>query len=55
MPEPLTVVGTGLAILGSRELLNKLLGPSADYIGGEISELVKKCNINLDKIFRLPT
>ena len=46
-----TVVGTGLAILGSKDLLIKLLGPSADYVGGEVKGFVEKCNINLDGIF----
>lgn len=51
MPEPLTIAGAGLAILGSKDVLTKLLGPTADYIGGEMSGLVQKCNINLDNIF----
>lgn len=45
------IVGTGLAILGSKELLIKILGPSADYVGGEIKTFVEKCNVNLDGIF----
>ncbi|MDX8128321.1 hypothetical protein QLH52_13575 [Methylomonas sp. OY6] len=40
-------VGTGLAVLGSKEILDKLLGPSADYIGNETKNLIAKCNINL--------
>lgn len=50
--EPTTAVGTGLAILGSKDILLKLLGPTADYVGGEIQGLVAKCNINLDNIFK---
>lgn len=34
-------------------ILNKLLGPTADYIGGEARGLVEKCNINLDRIFSI--
>jgi hypothetical protein len=49
--DPVTVAGTGLAILGSKELLGRLLGPSADYLGGEVSTFVQKCNINLDSVF----
>jgi hypothetical protein len=49
--DPLTVVGTGLAVLGSKDILNKLLGPTADYVGGEVKGLVEKCNINLDNVF----
>lgn len=50
MPEPLTVAGAGLAVLGSKDILTKLLGPTADYIGGEIKGFVDKCNINLDSV-----
>jgi len=49
--DPLTITGAGLAVLGSKELLLKLLGPSADYLGGEISDFVQKCNVNLDSVF----
>ena len=30
MVDPLTLAGTGLAVLGSKDILNKLLGPTAD-------------------------
>ena len=49
--EPITTVGAGLAILGSKDILNKILGPTADYIGTEAQGFVQKCNINLDNIF----
>lgn len=49
--DPLTVAGTGLAILGSKDILTKVLGPSADYVGGELRGLIEKCNINLDQVF----
>ena len=49
--EPTTAIGTGLAIIGSKDLLTKLLGPTADYVGGEVKNFVDKCNINLDSIF----
>lgn len=52
MVDPLTTVGAGLAVLGSKDLLNKVLGPTADYIGGEIKNLVERCNINLDNVFK---
>lgn len=50
-----TAVGTGAAVLGSKELLGKLLGPTADYLGGEIKNFAQKCNVNLDNIFRKAT
>ncbi len=46
-----TTITTVAAILSSKELLQKILGPSADYIGGEIKNLIEKCNINLGNIF----
>lgn len=51
MVDPITSIAAGLGILGSKDILNKLLGPTADYIGGEIKNLVEKCNINLNDIF----
>lgn len=46
-----TLIGT--TVLGSRESLNRLLGPTADYIGDELLTLVKRCNINLEKVFQI--
>ena len=53
--DPHEIVGVGLAVLGSREILNKLLGPSAEYIGEKARGLVEKCDINLDNIFKKAT
>ena len=50
--EPLTVAGTGMALFASKEVLEKLLGPTADYIGQRAKGLVEKCDINLDNIFK---
>lgn len=50
--DPLTAVGGGLAVLGSKEILTKLLGPTADYIGGKTKGLVEKMDINIDNIFK---
>ena len=52
MVDPVTTVAAGLAVLGSKELLVKLLGPTADYVGGELRDFAQKCNINLDNVFR---
>lgn len=51
-PVSATVVGGGLAVLASKDLLNKLLGPSADYIGGEAKNFVEKQHHNVNRIFR---
>ncbi|MGB6067279.1 MAG: hypothetical protein WBG50_20935 [Desulfomonilaceae bacterium] len=48
--------GTGLSILGtalgSAKLLEKLLGPTADYLGGEIRSYAEKGVHNLGRIFK---
>ena len=54
--DPLTIIGTtGLAVLGTKDLLIKLLGPTADYVGGEVAGFVEKCNVNLDSVFSRAT
>lgn len=45
-------VGTGLTVLGSKDLLLKVLGPTADYLGEKTLGLTKKAGINLSKIFK---
>jgi hypothetical protein len=52
MTDPLTIAGAGLTVLGSKDLLNKLLGPTADYLGGELKNFVEQCNVNLDNVFQ---
>lgn len=49
--DPISTVGAGLAVIGSKDILVKILGPTADYVGGELKGLVEKCNLNLDSIF----
>lgn len=46
-----SAVGAGLAVLASKEVLNKLLGPTAEYVGGEMKNFVEKCNVNIGNIF----
>ena len=49
--DPISTVGAGLAVIGSKDILVKILGPTADYVGGEVKNFVAKCNVNLDNIF----
>jgi hypothetical protein len=46
---------TGIAVVGgaiaSKDVLLKVLGPSAEYVGGELKNLVQRCNINLSDVF----
>lgn len=49
--DPISTVGAGLAVIGSKDILVKILGPTADYVGGEVKNFVTKCNVNLDNIF----
>lgn len=44
-------IGTGLAIIGGKELIFKVAGPTADYIGNETKTLVEKSCRNLKRIF----
>jgi hypothetical protein len=46
-----TGIGAGLALYGGKDLLLKLLGPTADYFGEEIKNNVEKQNENLKRIF----
>lgn len=50
--EATTFVGAGLAAYASKDVITKLLGPTADYLGDELAGLVDKCNINLGDIFK---
>ncbi len=49
--EPVTTLSAGLVVIGSKDILNKILGPTAEYLGSEMKGLVQKCNLNLDNIF----
>jgi hypothetical protein len=48
-------IETGVAVVGgaiaSKDVLLKVLGPTADYVGGELKNLVQRCNINLSDVF----
>ena len=49
--EPSTAIGAGLAILGTKEIIQKILGPTADYIGQELRNYTEKGAKNLKNIF----
>jgi len=46
-------LGTGLALFGSAEIVGKLLGPTADYIGEGVKELAQKSTQNVKNIFSI--
>jgi len=46
-------LGAGLAVLGSKDLLNKLLGPTCDYLGEQTKDFVRKRHENVAKIFQV--
>jgi len=48
-------IGTGLSIVGSARLLERLLGPTADYIGEGIKGWTEKRVANVDRILRYAT
>lgn len=40
-------LGSGLALLGSAKLIEKLLGPTCEYLGQNIQQLTKRMHDNL--------
>jgi hypothetical protein len=46
------VARTAVVAWASKDLAAKILGPTAEYLGGEIARFAERCNINLDRIFR---
>jgi hypothetical protein len=45
-------IGTGIALLGSAKVLEKVLGPTAEYLGTGIQTFAKKRVENIASIFR---
>ena len=52
MIDPIGTLETGLIVWASKDLIGKLLGKTADYLGDELENCVKKCNINLNNVFK---
>ncbi|NQT55581.1 MAG: hypothetical protein HQ551_05070 [Desulfobacteraceae bacterium] len=44
-------IGTGLALFGSAQLVQKLLGPTAEYLGEGLRDLAQKRILNIRQIF----
>jgi len=52
MPEPITTIGLGAVVAYlSKDGLNKMLGPTADYLGESFRDFAKKRSENVGKIF----
>ncbi|ABV87484.1 hypothetical protein [Shewanella pealeana] len=52
MPEPITTVGLGaIAAYLGKDGIAKILGPTAEYLGGELQEFTKKRMNNVGQIF----
>jgi hypothetical protein len=49
--DPETVLGTGFAAYAAKDVVTKVLGPTAEYLGDKTLGLVKRMDINLDRIF----
>ena len=45
------VVDVGASAWASKEVIAKIIGPTADYLGGEIKNFTQKCNVNLSEVF----
>jgi len=53
MVEPVTTIGTAaVAAYLSKDGVAKLLGPTAEYLGGELKQLVERSQSNVVRIFR---
>lgn len=48
-------IGTGLALLGTAQLVQKLLGPTAEYLGEGLRDLTQKRIMNIRRIFEKAT
>jgi hypothetical protein len=51
IPDAIGALNTGLVALATSPLVAKILGPTADYVGGVTQGLVKKADVNLGQIF----
>ena len=53
MPEPVTTIGiSAIAAYLGKDGLSKLLGPTADYLGGELKVFTEKRIENIGRIFK---
>jgi hypothetical protein len=43
--------GTGMAVLGSAPVVLKIVGPTADYVGGGVKNLVERQVENVERVF----
>ncbi len=50
-----SLVSTGLMVVVGADAFKRLLGPTADYMGGEFKNLAEKCVTNLGRIFKSAT
>ena len=51
MNETDLIVAAGAYALGSKEILGKLLGPTADYLGGGLKSLTERGVNNVNRVF----
>ncbi len=49
--DPNTLAVAGIAAWASKDTLDRLLGPTVDYVAGRVKGLVEKCDINLGSVF----
>lgn len=52
MAELIAMGGAAVAAYLSKDGVSKLLGPTAEYLGGELKDLVEKSQHNLASVFR---
>lgn len=55
MPDPVTTVGIGVvAAYVGKDIVLKILGPTADYLGGELREVTQRRMENIGRTYLWP-
>jgi hypothetical protein len=53
MPEPATILGlSALGAIVAKDVVTRLLGPTADYVGGELKEFTRRRFETVERIFQ---
>ena len=52
MTDPFTAIGIGAAAYAGKDVVTKLLGPTADYLGEGLRDIVKRRSETLERIFK---
>jgi hypothetical protein len=50
--DPNTMLAAAGGLFATKEILIKIFGPTMDIVGSDMAALAKRCNVNLDNIFK---